>query len=301
VRFVRFAFPGRGPSLGLLRAGAEGVVADLTALDPARFEDPVPWLRRLLRDAAATAAALREAMARAPSVATLTELEGSGSLLPPVAAPEVWAAGVTYERSRDARDRETQAGTAGETPYDRVYTAARPELFFKATGLRISGPGGPVGLRGDSHWQVPEPELALVLDQDGTILGYTLGNDMSSRDIEGENPLYLPQAKVYRCSCAIGPTVLSADGHDGGGFPIAAVVRRAGAVVWEAETHTAHMRRSFVELTTYLLRHNWVMPGTVLLTGTGVVPPDDFTLQVGDAVAISSPSIGTLRNVAALV
>ena len=297
-RFVRFDFPGRGPSVGVVLA--DDVVADFTAVDPG-VVSPVPLLRRLVRDPRAAEREVADLAASAPRTATISELEASGALLPPVDAPEVWAAGVTYERSRDARDRETKVGAAGETPYDRVYAADRPELFFKATGYRVVGSGRPVGLRGDSKWQVPEPELGLVLDQDGAILGYTMGNDMSSRDIEGENPLYLPQAKVFRNSCTLGPSVLAAGGSGAGPFPIACAVRRRGAVVWQGETSTAHMRRSFSELVGYLLRHNWVPAGTVLLTGTGLVPPDDFTLEPGDEVVISSPGIGSLRNVAALV
>ncbi len=302
LRFVRFDTPGRGPSLGLMRQGAaaapgEERVADLTVLDPGRFASPIPWLRRLLRDGTAATAELAAAAALAPVVATLSELEQSQALLPPVDAPEVWAAGVTYEHSRDARDRETQAGAAGQTPYDRVYAADRPELFFKATGARVVGPSRSVGLRGDSRWQVPEPELALVLDEDGGILGYTLGNDLSCRDIEGENPLYLPQAKIYRCSCALGPAVLGA-GPTVPEFPVTCTVCRGGTVVWEAGTSTARMRRPFSALVAYLLRHNWLPAGSVLLTGTGVVPPEDFSLRDGDDIAISSPAIGTLRNVA---
>lgn len=297
-RFVRFDFPGRGPSLGLVCSG--DTVADLTAVDPTALS-PVPLLRRLARDGEVAAREVAGLAASAPRVARLSELEGSQALLPPVDAPEVWAAGVTYERSRDARDRETKVGAGGETPYDRVYSAERPELFFKATGPRVVGPGRSVGLRADSKWQVPEPELGLVLDQDGTILGYTLGNDMSSRDIEGENPLYLPQAKVFRNSCTLGPTILAAGERAAGPFPIACTVSRRGVVAWKGETSTAQMRRSFPELVGYLLRHNWVPAGTVLLTGTGLVPPDDFTLEPGDEIAISSPRIGTLCNVAAFV
>jgi len=297
VRFCRFAHPLRGPSLGAVGGGPDEVVADLGALQP-ECSDPVPWLRRLQREARA-AADLGERIAAAPAIASLGELERGLALLPPVAAPEVWAAGVTYERSRDARDRETQVGAAGPTPYDRVYVAARPELFLKATGWRVVGPGRPVGLRSDSRWQVPEPELALVLDGDGAILGYTLGNDLSARDIEGENPLYLPQAKIFRSSCALGPTVRPAAPGAEAPFPLACTVRRGGVVAWAAETSTAQMRRSFAELTAHLLRDNWVLPGTVLLTGTGVVPPDDFSLQPGDEIEIASPTLGVLRNVAA--
>lgn len=307
MRFVRFEYPGRGPSLGVVRDGPEEGVADLTALDPLRFASPLPWLRGLARGglpAQEVGQALERALAVAPRVATLAELEASLALLPPVAAPEVWAAGVTYARSRDARDQEARTAPGGEahSAYDRVYAAERPELFFKATGDRLRGPGSPVGLRGDSRWQVPEPELALVLDEDGSVLGYTLGNDLSCRDIEGENPLYLPQAKIFRNSCALGPTVLAADeAAAAAGFPVACTVWRASVAVWTAETHTAQMRRSFAELAGYLLRHNWLPAGSVLLTGTGVVPPDDFTLRPGDEICISSPAIGTLRNIARTV
>ncbi len=299
MQFCRFRWPGRGPGLGVLREGAapgDAIVADLGAAGREEVDSPLPWLRRLARGGAAAEGELARLAAAAPAAGTLAELERHGLLLPPVHAPEVWAAGVTYERSRDARDRETQAATAGASPYDRVYAAARPELFLKATAWRVTGPGGPVGLRGDSRWQVPEPELGLVLDQDGTILGYTLGNDMSSRDIEGDNPLYLPQAKIFRHSCSLGPVVLAA-GEAAGGFAIACTVRRGGQEVWRGTAHTGQMRRPFAELVAYLVRYNWIQPGTVLLTGTGTVPPDDFTLAAGDEIEISSPAIGALRNV----
>ncbi len=299
MRLIRFTFPGRpGPSLGLLADGEEAV-RDLTAV--AAHGSPLPWLRGLLRDHDRAAHDLADAARLAPVVGALAELEASRLLLPPVDCPEVWAAGVTYERSRDARDRETQVGGAGGTAYDRVYAAERPELFFKATGPRVRGTGDVVGLRGDSRWQVAEPELGLVLDEDGAILGYTLGNDMSSRDIEGENPLYLPQAKIYRCACALGPAVLPAAGAAPAVFPIGCRVLRNGVEAWSGETDTGHMRRGFAELVGYLRRHNWIPAGTVLLTGTGLVPPDDFTLQAGDTVEITSPTIGTLRNTAAWV
>ena len=299
MRLVRFTFLGRpGPYLGLIADGEE-TVRDLTATSAPGC--PLPWLRHLLRNRDRAVREFAAAARLAPVVGTLAELEASRSLLPPVDCPEVWAAGVTYERSRDARDRETQVGGAGGTAYDRVYAAERPELFFKATGPRVRGTGAEVGLRGDSRWQVPEPELGLVLDEDGTILGYTLGNDMSSRDIEGENPLYLPQAKIYRCACALGPAVLPAAGAAPAVFPIGCRVLRNGAEAWSGETDTGHMRRGFAELVGYLRRHNWIPAGTVLLTGTGLVPPDDFTLQAGDTVEITSPTIGTLRNTAAWV
>jgi 2-dehydro-3-deoxy-D-arabinonate dehydratase len=297
VRLVRFQHPGRsGPSLGVVPEG-EDRVRDLTAVGWG--DSPLPLLRRLRADPERAREELAAEAARAPAPATLEELEASGALLPPAECPEVWAAGVTYERSRQARDRETSARDAGGTPYDRVYEAERPELFFKATAYRVRPSGATVGLRRDSRWQVPEPELALVLDEDGTVLGFTLGNDMSSRDIEGENPLYLPQAKIFRNACAVGPAVVPAPWAPAEGWPLTCRVLRAGRPVWSGETHTRLMRRSFATLVAYLLRHNWLPPGSVLLTGTGIVPPDEFTLEPGDVVEIASPRIGTLRNTCA--
>jgi 2-dehydro-3-deoxy-D-arabinonate dehydratase len=298
VLLCRFEAPGRGPSLGVLAApGPEAPVADL---GPEAAGGAVAWLRRALQDGGEE---LRRAAAAAPRAGTLGELEALGLLLPPVAAPEVWAAGVTYERSRDARDRETAAGAPGETPYDRVYAAERPELFLKATSWRLAGPGRPVGLRGDSRWLVPEPELALVLDADGTLLGHTLGNDLSARDIEGENPLYLPQAKIFRGSCSLGPALLPAGLAEGRaaaaeGFAIGCTVRRRGEVAWTATGHTRQMRRRPEELVAFLLRYNWLQPGTALLCGTALVPPDDFCLAPGDEIEIGCPALGLLRNVA---
>jgi 2-dehydro-3-deoxy-D-arabinonate dehydratase len=213
-------------------------------------------------------------------------------LLQPVDAEEYWGAGVTYERSRLARMAESQSADV----YARIYQAERPELFFKATPSRCVGPNQAVGIRADSRWSVPEPELALVVDGDGTILGYTLGNDMSARDIEGDNPLYLPQAKVYQACCAIGPTVLLAEGGQHPTFEIQCRILRNGEEVFNGSTSTARMRRSFDELATYLRRHNPLPAVTVLLTGTGIVPPDEFTLLQGDVVEISSPPLGVLRN-----
>ncbi len=298
MHLVRFSLPGRGPALGVVPTKSQ-VVHDLGDAGPG---GPLPWLRRLAREGAEGEQALGLAAAGAPGVATLAELEASAALLCPLEPPEVWAAGVTYLRSRQARDRESQGEESGSTPYDRVYEAERPELFFKATGARVVGPGGPAGLRGDSRWQVPEPELGLVLDQDGSILGYTLGDDLSARDIEGENVLYLPQAKIYRASCALGPAILPATlAGKGAHFAITCAVRRRGLLLWSGQASTASMRRSFGELVAHLGRHNWIPAGTVLLTGTGVVPPDDFSLEPGDEILITCPMLGTLRNVAASV
>jgi 2-dehydro-3-deoxy-D-arabinonate dehydratase len=221
---------------------------------------------------------------------------GSVKFLPPLDAQEVWAAGVTYVRSKDARERES-APTGGARFYDLVYTAERPELFFKATPRRVVGPGDPVRIRADAHWSVPEPELALVISPALRVVGYTIGNDMSSRDIEGENPLYLPQAKVYDGSCALGPVVTLA-----GALPpraqvaIRLIVTRAGTAVFEGATTLAAMKRSFEELVSWLGRENSFPDGVVLLTGTGVVPPDDFTLASGDEISIEITDIGRLVN-----
>jgi 2-dehydro-3-deoxy-D-arabinonate dehydratase len=218
---------------------------------------------------------------------------GGPVLLKPTDDQEVWAAGVTYERSRIAREEES----AGSGIYDRVYSAARPEIFFKATPSRTVGPGEGVAIRVDASWNVPEPELALVVNQQLELIGFTVGNDMSSRDIEGENPLYLPQAKLYARCCALGPLIALRDGViDPTNLPIKLEIQRAGAIVFAAETSTRRIVRSFADLIDYLGRDNLFPDGVVLLTGTGIVPPDDFTLLAGDEVAISIEGIGTLRN-----
>ena len=218
--------------------------------------------------------------------------------LAPVGAQEVWAAGVTYLRSRSARVEESQ-NSGGATFYDRVYDAERPELFFKAAGWRVVGADGPVRIRRDAAWNVPEPELALCVNPRGEIIGYTIGNDMSSRDIEGENPLYLPQAKVYDGSCALGPAMLVSTDPLPSDTGIAMRIERAGSVVFEGNTTLAQMRRHPRELVSYLYRETSFPHGAVLLTGTGVVPPDKFTLSVGDVVEITIAPIGVLRNVVA--
>lgn len=219
-------------------------------------------------------------------------------LLVPVEAPEVWAAGVTYERSREARNYEaTQGKIDSMTCYDKVYDAPRPELFFKSTAARTVGPNGSVCLRGDSNWQIPEPELALVLSQSGDIIGYTIGNDMSCRDIEGENPLYLPQAKVWKQSCSIGPAIRLVDtGEDPYNLRIACRIFRGGEKVVEGTANTGQLKRTFEELVGYLTRDNPIFDGTVLLTGTCIVPPNDFTLQPGDRIEIEIDGIGVLVN-----
>jgi len=218
-------------------------------------------------------------------------------LLAPVDEQEVWAAGVTYTRSKQARERES-AGAARF--YDLVYTAARPELFFKAPARRVVGPGGAVRVRRDSRWSVPEPELALVLSPTLQIVGYTIGNDMSSRDIEGENPLYLPQAKLYDGSCALGPAVtLAGDLPPPDRVAIRLTVTRGGAAAFDGSTTLAAMARSFEDLVSWLGRETSFPDGAVLLTGTGVVPPDDFTLASGDVIAVEITGVGRLVNAVA--
>jgi 2-dehydro-3-deoxy-D-arabinonate dehydratase len=213
-------------------------------------------------------------------------------LIRPLDPPEVWCAGVTYERSRDARVEES----AVQDVYTLVYDADRPELFLKDAGCRRTvGPGEPIGVRSDSSWNVPEPEIGLVIGVDGEITGVTIGNDVSSREIEGANPLYLPQAKVYAGACALGPAILSP--VPPGPFELRMrILSAAGVTVYAGETSTARMKRTFAELVAFLLRENPVPPGSVLLTGTGLVPPDEFTLEPGHVVEITVPGIGTLAN-----
>lgn len=215
----------------------------------------------------------------------------------PINAYEVWASGVTYLRSRDARNYESQGNEPTVSYYDKVYVAERPELFLKSTDRRTIGPNDPLYLRSDSNWIIPEPELGLVIDGNGTIVGYTIGNDMSSRDIEGENPLYLPQAKMWKHSCSVGPAILLAETVDNPyDFEIICRIFRDGEKVFEDSANTSQLKRSYEELVEYLMRDNIVFPGTVLLTGTCIVPPNDFTLNDGDLVEIEIPRIGKLIN-----
>ena len=207
---------------------------------------------------------------------------------------EIWAAGVTYKRSKVAREEESKGAAQF---YDKVYSAARPELFMKATPARVVNPGEPVRIRADGKWNVPEPELTLVISPAGKIVGYTIGNDMSSRDIEGENPLYLPQAKIYKGSCSIGPVVTPlASMPPLSGVEIKLVIRRGGSVAYEGSTTLAQLNRTPESLAEWLFKENEFPHGALLLTGTGIVPPDDFTLTHGDDVSITIGGIGTLRN-----
>jgi 2-dehydro-3-deoxy-D-arabinonate dehydratase len=221
--------------------------------------------------------------------APLTDL--SGPVLAPVDGQEVWAAGVTYARSRDER----MAESASASVYDEVYAAERPELFFKAAGWRVVGPGQPVGIRADSSWDVPEPELALVFTRDGDLFGYVPANDVSSRSIEGENPLYLPQAKVYDGSCALGPAIVPAwMAHEP--FAIGLTIERGGEVAFRGATNTRQLTRSSADLGAWLTAATSFPHGVVLLTGTGIVPDESFTLQADDVVTVAIDGLGALTN-----
>jgi len=219
----------------------------------------------------------------------------TASLLAPIVSQEVWAAGVTYYRSRSARIEESK-DAGGGTFYDRVYSADRPELFFKATGRRVIGPSGAVRIRSDAKWSVPEPELTLLINAAGEIVGYTVGNDMSSRDIEGENPLYLPQAKVYDGSCALGPCILLSEGPMPKSTMIEVEIDRQGKVEFAGSTTLAELKRDPKELVAFLFRDNSFPQGAFLMTGTGIVPENDFTLAHGDIIRITIEGIGTLEN-----
>lgn len=213
-----------------------------------------------------------------------TDETAVGDILPPIEYDhEVWACGVTYSRSRDAREAETDI----KNVYDMVYEARRPELFFKAIGWRVKGTLSPICVRKDSHWNVPEPELALFINSSGEILGYCAGNDVSSRNIEGENPLYLPQAKMYDGSCALGPGICLADVKEMGNLQIELEIERESEIIFKGKTSTSQIKRSFEELVSYLTMEMTFPFGAFLLTGTGIIPDEEFSLSVGDRVIIT--------------
>jgi 2-dehydro-3-deoxy-D-arabinonate dehydratase len=212
-----------------------------------------------------------------------------------IQSQEVWAAGVTYLRSRSARVAESK-DTGGATFYDRVYEADRPELFFKATSHRVAASGTGVRIRSDSRWNVPEPELTLAINSSGKIFGYTIGNDMSSRDIEGENPLYLPQAKVYDRSAALGPCLVITAELPSPATIIALEIKRDGAAIFSGQTSLSSLKRPMPSLAEWLFRDNTFPHGCYLMTGTGVIPPDSFTLHHGDVISITIDAVGTLVN-----
>jgi 2-dehydro-3-deoxy-D-arabinonate dehydratase len=302
VRIARLWIPGRGAALAvcdgsdvrLLTAPGGTPLGSFDAL-LAAAEGPAPGrIEQAVRD-------MQKADGRG-AVYAYRDLDRAPDpdrphLLAPIVPPEVWAAGVTYERSREARLAETT--TTGI--YDKIYEAERAEVFFKATASRCVGPNAAVGIRADSRWTVPEPELAVVLDGRGAVAGYTLGNDMSARDIEGENPLYLPQAKVYRACCSIGPVILVTDERVEHRLTLWCRIVRGGREIFRGEVSTARLHRSIEELVAWLRRANDVPAMTVLLTGTGIVPPDDFACEEGDLIEIGADEIGVLRNPAVRV
>jgi 2-dehydro-3-deoxy-D-arabinonate dehydratase len=266
-----------------------GLIVGERVIDLARSGGPESLTAALQMPVAELRAALRAAEEAAHVDVPLDSV----SLRAPIDRQEVWAAGVTYLRSRDARMEESSQRDV----YDRVYDADRPELFLKATPNRVSGPGEPIAIRGDSGWDVPEPELAILLNVHGELVGYTIGNDVSSRSIEGENPLYLPQAKVYSRCAALGPTVVTVDElPDVSNLEIELTIRRGGTALFRDTTATAQLHRTLADLIAYLLRHNEYPAGVFLMTGTGIVPPSEFTLQDGDEVAIRIDGIGSLVN-----
>lgn len=238
-------------------------------------------------------AVLRQQLDAAQAANGPSEALSEVVLVAPLDTQEVWAAGVTYVRSRDARMEESSQ----KDVYDLVYDAERPEIFFKATPNRVSGPGEPVAIRGDSTWDVPEPELALLFNSAGEIVGYSVGNDVSSRSIEGANPLYLPQAKMYAQCAGLGPWIaLAWEVEQPRALPIRLVIRRNGADHFTGDTSTDQIHRTFEDLTRFLWRHNEFPNGVFLMTGTGIIPPNEFTLEDGDEVEISIEGIGSLTN-----
>lgn len=278
----------RGPDGDVLTGVLDGTILRPLAL-------PRPQGPRTLADVLAAPDPTSLVYQLLDPAVTIVPLAGV-TLLPPIDQQEVWAAGVTYLRSKTAREEES-ASAGGASFYDRVYTAPRPELFLKATPRRVVGPGRPIRARADSKWTVPEPELALIVSPDLRIVGYTIGNDVSARDIEGENPLYLPQAKVYKQSCSLGPCVtLAAALPPRTDVHIRLTVTRDDSVAFEGSTSLDRMARPLEDLVDWLGRENDFPDGVILLTGTGVVPPDDFTLHAGDVVAITIDGIGTLAN-----
>ncbi len=298
MRVARFWVPGQGARLGVCEDGTVRALSSPDSFPVESFEALVELTDRGHSRLIDTVQQLR----RHGPAYSYRDLDRSPSpeaphLLLPVVSPEVWAAGVTYERSREARLAETT--TVGI--YDKVYDAERPELFFKATASRCVGPNAPIGIRSDSRWTVPEPELAVVLSEEGTVLGYTLGNDMSARDIEGENPLYLPQTKIYRACCSLGPTILVTDEPVERHLTLWCRIERRGREVFRGQVSTSRIRRPILELVTYLRRANDIPPMTVLLTGTGIVPPDEFACEEGDVIEIGAEEIGVLRNPAVRV
>ncbi len=256
---------------------------------PIRESGTAISLTSLLEKTSEESRKLCEAALKGASVAV-----SSLTVLAPIDGQEVWGAGVTYLRSKQAREEESERAA---TFYDQIYVADRPELFFKATPNRVVGPETPIRARSDSRWTVPEPELALVLNSSLSLVGYTIGNDVSARDIEGRNPLYLPQAKVYDACCGLGPVIVLTDNYQGlEALELHLKILRGGQTIVQSSTSVGQMKRKLSELVDWLGRDSSFPSGVILLTGTGIVPPDNFTLEQGDIVEIECPGLGVLRN-----
>lgn len=301
MRLVQVRDPKLGTRVGYVD---DEVVYDLTGADPQKAASTLSLIRA--SRGRGLARVVRGLLDTGVSVAwRLPDLDVPPGprpyLLPPIDAPEIWAAGLTYERSRDARVAESKGHASF---YGLAYEAERPELFIKTSNmLRVAGPNAPIAIRSDSSWTLPEPELAIVLDTDGAIIGYTIGNDVSACDIEGQNPLYLPQAKIFRGCCALGPTLyVPVEEVDVREWVIELRIRGPeGSEVFRSRISVRSMRRSLNDLVEYLRRDNEIASGTVLLTGTGIVPGDDFSLRAGQTVEIVMDPVGVLRNPVMLV
>jgi len=293
MKLCRYWLPDSGPTLGLVDGSLVYNLADADAETFGSFSRML-GLENLPDRAERAAARVRSRAGLLWNDLDVAPDVRKPHLLAPVTKQEVWAAGVTYFRSREARMEESAGGGSF---YDKVYYSDRPELFLKGTSNRVAGPNAAIRIRKDSRWNVPEPELALLLGPAGSLVAFTAGNDVSSRDIEGENPLYLPQAKVYKGSCALGPAFVLADSvPDVQALIIELRIRRGSTIPFEGSARVAQMKRTLKDLVSYLFREQEFPYGVLLLTGTGIVPPDDFTLMPGDIVEITIPEIGTLRN-----
>lgn len=296
ILLTRFYLPERGARLGCI---VDDKICDVSYYVSSVAE----FLRRTVGRPDEAIDQLKNQAERSKEKYPLQQLQNAPRpdqphLLSPVYAQDIWASGVTYERSREARQEESQDG--GDV-YARVYDAERPELFFKSQGKHTVGPLDFVGIRADATWSVPEAELALVINPAMEVVGFTIGNDMSSRDIEGANPLYLPQAKMYTASCAIGPYLVLKSAQEMLQTTIRIQIVRAQQTVFQGEVHTSRIKRSMKELVQFLGRSNQFPDGVVLLTGTGIIPPNEFTLAAGDVITITVDGIGTLQNTVKVV
>lgn len=289
MKFIRFLSENNMPTLGFL--DKDKVLIPNKPKNTFPYSDPIEFLYQVKKSKLNLTQFFDTLTFRKEVL--FSELDKKNRLIVPVESPEVWGCGVTYKRSMDARESETTS----KSVYGQIYLAERPEIFFKSTPLRYVDPNAPVYIRSDSTWNAPEPELAFVIGIDGEIFGYTIANDVSSRDIEGKNPLYLPQAKIYNGSCSFGPCITSSylieNPHN---LDIKMSIYRAGSEIFNGQTNTSKMKRTIQELYTFLKYDNVLPPGLICMTGTGIVPPDNFTLKSGDIVEIEIEKIGILKN-----